>query len=103
MLSEDEIAAEIRAAVESGVVSVQPADWPNEQRRQDAAAEGDAEAEAWAAIEARMDVIGSNGNGGEHYSIVGCTQCFGRGVVSGVYTATLCPACHGVSAMERRL
>ena len=43
------------------------ADWPDEARRQDEAAE----AEAWKAIEARMDVIGSNGNDGEHYAVAG--------------------------------
>ncbi len=54
---------------------ISPPDWPNELRRQGAAAED----EAWAQIEARMDVIGSNGNEGEHYSEplswLGCDLC----------------------------
>lgn len=41
------------------------ADWPDEARRQDAAAED----EAWRAIEARMDVIGQNGPTGDHYDV----------------------------------
>lgn len=43
--------------------------WPDETRRQDAAAED----EAWKAIDARMDAIGQNGNDGEHYDR--CQDC----------------------------
>lgn len=43
-------------------------DWPDETRRQDAAAED----EAWAAVEARMDSIGQNGPTAEHYPCGWC-------------------------------
>lgn len=50
----------------------------SEQRRQDAAAED----EDFAAVEARMDVIGQNGNDGEHYDArASCPACYGAGRV----------------------
>lgn len=54
-------------AVLGNAVGAAPQSWPDESRRQDAAAEN----EAWALIESRMDVIGSNGNDGEHYAVAG--------------------------------
>lgn len=45
----------------------------------------------WEAGEARMDIIGPNGNDGEHYPVVGCTECFG------VTSRTQCGVCHGAS------
>ena len=71
-------------------------DWPNESRRTEQ--QETAEDKAWREIEERMDVIGTNGNGGEHYPLLaGCTACFGKGRVAGVYGHTGCPACKGAS------
>lgn len=51
----------------------EPADWPNEQRRQDAE-----DVVIWP-TEERIDVIGSNGNDGEHYPqpipACSCSEC----------------------------
>jgi hypothetical protein len=71
-------------------------DWPNESRRTEQ--QETAEDKAWREIEERMDVIGTNGNDGEHYPLIaGCTACFGKGRVDGVYGHTECPACKGDS------
>lgn len=77
----------------------------DEARRQDA--EG---VTIWPPEE-RIDVIGRNGNGGEHYAI-GCATCHGSGRVNSLHSWGgrvdslhswgSCPACRGRSALESR-
>ncbi|MOA38133.1 hypothetical protein D3C78_1597820 [compost metagenome] len=66
---------------------------PDETSRQDAAAE---DVTIWP-TEERIDVIGSNGNDGEHY-LIGCATCHGRGRVQHSLGMKPCPACRGLSS-----
>lgn len=68
---------------------------PDESRRVDA---------AWEAGEARMDIIGLNGNDGEHYPVVGCSKCHGTGVDLLWASKEInkeCTACLGTSRLTR--
>lgn len=65
-----QIAYELDRLIGKPRTAGQPADWPNEQRRQDAD-----DVVIWP-TEERIDVIGSNGNDGLHYpQKCACDQC----------------------------